>query len=105
MTIPFYTKAEKEITFPIEHINDLLYICDDIGEKGEDSKYYCVPIEIDLDILFATTDDEIDPVTKDRNYVIPPVHNQRNHVAHSEEVEEQYEDCLLYTSPSPRDRG
>ena len=92
MTIPFYTKAEKEITFPIEHINDLLYICQDIGENGEDSIYYCVPIQVNLDTLFATTDDEIDPITKDRNYIIPPVHNQRNHVAHSEELEEQYEE-------------
>tara|TARA_A100001391_G_C5045020_1_gene271916 strand:- start:50 stop:1348 length:1299 start_codon:yes stop_codon:yes gene_type:complete len=89
-TIPFYTK--KEITFPIENIKDLLYICQDIGENGENSKYYCIPIEIDLDVLFATTDDEIDPVTKDRNYVIPPVHNQRNHVAHAEELEQQYEE-------------
>lgn len=92
MTIPFYTKAEKEITFPIEHVNDLLFICDDIGKNGENSKYYCIPIEINLDTLFATTDDEIDPITKDRNYIIPPVHNQRNHVAHAEELEEQYEE-------------
>ena len=89
MTIPYYT---KKITLPIESVNDLLYICQDIGEKAEDSQYYCMPIEINLDILFATTDDEIDPITKDRNYIIPPVHNQRNHVAHSEELEEQYEE-------------
>ena len=50
MTIPFYTKAEKEITFPIEHVNDLLFICDDIGKNGEKSEYYCRPIEIDLDL-------------------------------------------------------
>ena len=92
MTIPFYTQADKEITFPIERLDELLYICQDVGENGEDSKYYCVPIQVNLDILFATTDDEIDPVTKDRNYVIPPVHNQRNHVVHAEELEEQYEE-------------
>jgi len=85
-----YTK--KEIKFPIKTLPELLYICNDIGENGEESEYYCRPIEIDLDILFATTDNEIDPITKDRNYVIPPVHCQRNHVAHSEEVEEQYEE-------------
>ena len=89
MTIPYYT---KKITLPIESVNDLLYICQDIGDKAEDSQYYCIPIEINLDILFATTDDEIDSITKDRNYIIPPVHNQRNHVAHAEELEEQYEE-------------
>jgi hypothetical protein len=92
MTIPFYTQAEKEITFPIERLDELLYICQDVGENGENSKYYCVPIQVNLDILFATTDDEIDPITKDRNYEIPPVHNQRNHVAHAEELEQQYEE-------------
>ena len=89
MTIPYYT---KKITLPIESVNDLLYICQDIGDKAEDSQYYCIPIEINLDVLFATTDDEIDLITKDRNYIIPPVHNQRNHVAHAEELEEQYEE-------------
>ena len=89
MTIPYYT---KKITLPIESVNDLLYICQDIGDKAEDSQYYCIPIEINLDVLFATTDDEIDLITKDRNYIIPPVHNQRNHVTHAEELEEQYEE-------------
>ena len=90
MKTPFYLK--KEIKFPINTLPELLYICDDIGKNGKESEYYCRPIEIDLDVLFATEDDEIDPITNDRNYIIPPVHNQRNHVAHSEEVEEQYEE-------------
>ena len=35
---------------------------------------------------------EIDPITKDRNLIIPPVHNQSNHVANADELEEHYEE-------------
>ena len=76
----------------ISTLEELLAICQDVGENGKDSEYYCKPLEVDLDILFALEDDYIDPETGDRNYVIKPVHNQRNHVAHAEDLEEQYEE-------------
>ena len=75
----------------ITTIDELLSICQDVGKNGKYSEYYCKPLEVDLDILFALEDDYIDPATGDRNYVIKPVHNQRNHVAHAEDLEEQYE--------------
>ena len=45
----------------ITTVDQLLSICQDVGKNGKDSKYYCKPLEVDLDIIFALEDNYIDP--------------------------------------------
>lgn len=63
----------------ITELVQLQTLCNHVAETGKAENH-----EIDLDVLMMKNDDE--------EYIVPPVHCQRNHEEHSQDLAVQYED-------------
>ena len=63
----------------ITQLADLQKLCNHVAETGKAENH-----EIDLDVLMMKNDDG--------EYIVPPVHCQRNHEEHSQDLAVQYED-------------
>jgi len=63
----------------ITQLADLQKLCNQVAETGKAENH-----EIDLDVLMMKDDDG--------EYIVPPVHCQRNHEEHSQDLAVQYED-------------
>jgi len=63
----------------ITKLADLQKLCNQVAETGKAENH-----EIDLDVLMMKNDDG--------EYIVPPVHCQRNHEEHSQDLAVQYED-------------
>ena len=63
----------------ITQLADLQKLCNQVAETGKAENH-----EIDLDVLMMKNDDG--------EYIVPPVHCQRNHEEHSQDLAVQYED-------------
>ena len=77
-----------------------------IGPTIDDGFYYDVESEVSISIDdLQKIENEMKKIISTKSNITKKLSNKKDSLKVFKDLDEPYKDCLLYTSPSPRDRG